>query len=53
VIGFEMGADVSAFLDIDDYYVFDRNPQEITDAFANILVRHLSNELPDGYLAEL
>lgn len=52
-IGFEMGADISAFLDIDDYYVYDRNPEAITDAFANILVRHLSNELPDGYLATL
>jgi hypothetical protein len=53
VIGFEMGADISAFLDIDDYYVYDRNPAGITDAFANILVRHLSNELPGGYLAKL
>ncbi len=52
-IGFEMGADISAFLDIDDYYVYDRNPEAITDAFANILVRHLSNELPDGYLTRL
>ncbi len=49
-IGFEMGADISAFLDIDDYYVYDRNPDGITTAFANILVKHLSNELPEGYL---
>jgi hypothetical protein len=53
VIGFEMGADISAFLDIDDYYVYDRNPEGITDAFANILVRHLTNELPSGHLANL
>ncbi|HEY5054570.1 MAG TPA: hypothetical protein VII58_00325, partial [Acidobacteriaceae bacterium] len=53
VVGFEMGADISAFLDIDDYYVYDRNPKEITDAFADILVRHLANELPSGYLAGL
>ena len=44
---------ISAFLDIDDYYVYDRNPNGITDAFADILVRHLSNELPQGYLARL
>jgi hypothetical protein len=50
IVGFEMGADISAFLDIDDYYVYDRNPEGITDAFANMLVRHLSNELPPGYL---
>ena len=53
LIGFEMGADISAFLDIDDYYVYDRNPEGITDAFADILVKHLSNELPQGYLAQV
>ena len=52
-IGFELGADISAAQDIDDYYVFDRNPQAITDAYADILFRHLSTELPDGFLAEL
>lgn len=51
VIGFEMGADISAFLDIDDYYVFDRNPDAITDSFGDMLVKHLGNELPVGYLA--
>lgn len=49
-VGFEMGADISAGLDIDDYYVFDRNPERITDAFGDMLVRHLRNELPMGYL---
>lgn len=49
-IGFEMGADISAGLDIDDYYVFDRNPERITDAFGDMLVRHLRNELPSDYL---
>jgi hypothetical protein len=53
VIGFEMGADISAFLDIDDYYVYDRNPEGITDAFADMLVKHLNNELPEGYLEQL
>jgi hypothetical protein len=53
LIGFEMGADISAFLDIDDYYVFDRNPDAITDSFGDMLVKHLGNELPDGYLARL
>ncbi len=53
LIGFEIGADISAFLDIDDYYVYDRNPEGITNAFASILVRHLSNDLPQGYLAQL
>ena len=53
VIGFEMGADISAFLDIDDYYVYDRNPEAITDAFADMLIKHLNNELPEGYLQKL
>lgn len=53
VVGFEMGADISAFLDIDDYYVYDRNPEGITDAFADMLVKHLNNELPTGYLEQL
>lgn len=48
-----MGADISAFLDIDDYYVYDRNPEAITDAFADMLVKHLNNELPAGYLEGL
>jgi hypothetical protein len=52
-IGFEMGADVSAALDIDDYYVYDRNPARITNAFADMLFRHLRNELPSGHLQQL
>ena len=36
-IGFEMGVDVSAAIDIDDYYVFDRNPSRITEAFGDML----------------
>jgi hypothetical protein len=53
LIGFELGADISAGLDIDDYYVFDRNPDRITDAFGDMLVRHLRNELPPNYLESL
>ncbi|HXL22687.1 MAG TPA: hypothetical protein VOA78_09480 [Candidatus Dormibacteraeota bacterium] len=50
IIGFEMGADISANIDIDDYYVFDRNPDRITDVFGDMLVKHLRNELPPDYL---
>jgi hypothetical protein len=49
LIGFEAGADVSASLDIDDYYVYDRNPERITDAFADMLYKHLRSELPPEY----
>ncbi|HYL46489.1 MAG TPA: hypothetical protein VEU52_05645, partial [Candidatus Limnocylindrales bacterium] len=50
LIGFELGADISAGIDIDDYYVFDRNPERITEAFGDMLVRHIRNELPPNYL---
>lgn len=52
VVGLEMGADISAGIDIDDYYVFDRNPNRITDAFGDMLIKHLRNELPPSYLEE-
>lgn len=51
-VGFELGADISAGMDIDDYYVFDRNPDKITEAFGDMLVRHIRNELPDGFLKD-
>lgn len=51
MVGFELGADISAGIDIDDYYVFDRDPNTITDAFGEMLANHLRNELPEGYLA--
>ncbi len=51
LVGFEVGADISASIDIDDYYVYDRNPARITDAFADMLFKHVQTELPEGYLA--
>lgn len=50
-IGFELGADISAGIDIDDYYVFDRNPERITEAFGDMLVGHIRNELPPDALS--
>jgi hypothetical protein len=49
-IGFELGADVSAAQDLDDYYVYDRNPEQIVHFYADIVFRHLSLELEDNYL---
>lgn len=49
-LGFELGADLSTVLDLDDYYVYDRNPDQITDLYAKILLNHLIVDLPDGYL---
>lgn len=51
LVGFEVGADMSAAIDIDDYYVYDRNPSRITEAFADMLYKHVYTELPADYLA--
>ncbi len=48
--GFELGADISTAPDLDDYFVYDRNPENITEFYADVLYRHLSSELDDGYL---
>jgi hypothetical protein len=50
-VGFEMGADISAAIDIDDYYVYDRNPSRITEAFGDMLYKHIATELAPDYLA--
>ncbi|PKD44687.1 ATP-binding protein [Rhodohalobacter barkolensis] len=50
IFGFELGADISTAPDLDDYYVFDRNPEQITDLFSEILLKHLNVDLPVDYL---
>lgn len=47
-----MGADIATAPDLDNYFVFDRNPEQITDVYADVLFRHLSSELEEGYLAK-
>lgn len=49
-VGFELGADIATAPDLDDYFVYDRNPQHITDVYADVLYRHLTSELDEGYL---
>lgn len=49
-IGFELGSDISTNLDIDEYYVYDRNPDEIVKTFLDILYKHIMSELSEGYL---
>ena len=50
--GFELGADISVALDLDDYFVFDRNPDEIVRAHADVLYNHMRIEVPEGYLTD-
>lgn len=49
-IGFELGADIATAPDLDDYYVYDRNPEQLVKTYADILLRHLAIGLPDDYL---
>lgn len=51
-IGFELGSDISTNLDIDEYFVYDRNPREITKTFAEILFKHIKSELSENYLSQ-
>ena len=46
-----MGADVATAPDLDDYYVFDRNPDRITDAYGEILLRYMNVEFEEDYLS--
>lgn len=48
-VGFELGSDISTNLDIDDYYIYDKNPEEIVKTFQLILFGHITSELPDDY----
>jgi hypothetical protein len=44
-IGFEVGADVSSSLELDDYFVYDRNNARTEEVFAQVLYRHLTAEM--------
>jgi hypothetical protein len=50
VVGFELGGDIAANMDLDDYYVHARTPSRVEDSFEELLYRHLGAALPDGYL---
>lgn len=45
IIGFERGGDISVGLDIDDHYVFNLDEEYVINTFAEILYRHIRNEL--------
>ena len=49
-IGFDLGSDISATIDLDDCYVYDRNPELITNIMADVLYKHINSELPKDYL---
>lgn len=49
-IGFEIGADIAAAPDLDSFYVFETNPEQLKSDFSEMLFRHVSSELPYDYL---
>ena len=50
ILGIEPGADIATGVDLDDHYVYDRNPERVAKAFSTMLYKHISSELPDQYL---
>lgn len=50
LIGFELGGDIAANMDLDDYYVHERTPTQVEGSFQQLLFKHLVAALPDGYL---
>lgn len=55
VLGFELGADISSLIELDDYFVYDRNPDRTVGMFSELLYRHIAAEVSsddgNGYLA--
>lgn len=52
VIGFELGPDITANLDLDDYYVYERNPERVETIFAEVLHKHVTLGLGEEVLAQ-
>lgn len=49
--GFELGCDIFS-IDLDSFFVFDRDTKYIVNTFENILYKHLYSELTPNYLSE-
>lgn len=55
-IGFELGADISPAINLDDYLVFDNNEERAEEFFRHLITNHVAyiakdlklNDLPDG-----
>lgn len=52
VIGFELGPDITANLDLDDYYVYERNPEQVEGILQALLFKHVSSGLDAETLAD-
>ncbi len=52
VVGFELGADISSVIELDDYFVYDRNTERTVEMFAELLLRHVAAEVEAQRAAE-
>lgn len=52
VVGFELGPDITANLDLDDYYVYERNPDRVEEIFAAVLYKHVASGLEAEALSQ-
>jgi hypothetical protein len=50
-LGFELGGDVAADLDLDDYYVHARTPIQVEQSFSELLFKHLDAAWGRGHLS--
>ncbi|MFN8584132.1 MAG: hypothetical protein U0446_02235 [Dehalococcoidia bacterium] len=53
LLGLEIGGDIFAAADLDDYFLPDRNPDQVQAAYAQLLTRHLASNAEDDVLHEL
>ncbi|CDQ43186.1 hypothetical protein [Mycolicibacterium neoaurum] len=52
IIGFELGADIAANLDLDDFYVYDRNEDKVVSNFHELLYKHVTSGLDPELLKQ-
>lgn len=52
IIGFELGADIAANLDLDDFYVYDRNTEKVVNIFHELLFKHIVSGMDPSILTE-
>lgn len=43
--GFELSSDISVMCDLDDYFVYDRNPDELMSLYGDIIYKHICLEI--------
>ncbi len=52
-IGLELGADISADLNLDDFLVFDNDQEKAVEFFKNLIFKHYQGEVVDSASSEI